>query len=206
MAKVYPVDEALIERTAQWLLAQQQPDGTWADSGYSGLAGRCWAATAYITWALIEAGYEDTPEVAQAIDLHPRVRAAGRGRLQPGAGRQRPGRLRSRRLDDAGRARHAVRDARQDGDTVYWQMGDASFMGATGESGSLETTALAAYALMRAGAYPDAVSGALAYLIQGKDSWGTWSTTQATILSLKALLLASEQAGRPRARPRSGSA
>ena len=78
---------------------------------------------------------------------------------------------------------------------VYWQTGAASFMGATGESGSLETTALAAIALMRGNTHSDAVSGALAYLIQGKDSWGTWSTTQATILSLKALLLATEQAG-----------
>jgi hypothetical protein len=68
-------------------------------------------------------------------------------------------------------------------------------MGATGESGSLETTALAAIALMRANAHSDAISGALVYLIQGKDSWGTWSTTQATILSLKALLLAHEQTG-----------
>ena len=82
-----------------------------------------------------------------------------------------------------------------EGDTVYWPMADASFMGATGESGSLETTALAAYAFMRATAHPQAVSGALAYLVQGKDAWGTWGTTQATILSLKALLLATEQVG-----------
>jgi uncharacterized protein YfaS (alpha-2-macroglobulin family) len=68
-------------------------------------------------------------------------------------------------------------------------------MGATGESGGLETTALAASALMKANAHSEAVRGSLAYLIQGKDSWGTWSTTQATILSLKALLMASERAG-----------
>jgi hypothetical protein len=40
------------------------------------------------------------------------------------------------------------------------------------------------------------VSGALGYLVQAKDSWGTWQTTQATILSLKAMLLATQQAGR----------
>lgn len=79
---------------------------------------------------------------------------------------------------------------------VYWQAGSASFMGGSGESGSLETTALAAIALMRADAHADAVSGALTYLVQGKDSWGTWQTTQATILSLKALLTAAEQGGR----------
>jgi hypothetical protein len=36
MAKVYPVDPALIQRTRQWLLAQQKPDGTWA-AAYGGL-------------------------------------------------------------------------------------------------------------------------------------------------------------------------
>jgi hypothetical protein len=48
---------------------------------------------------------------------------------------------------------------------------------------------------MRGEAHPDAVSGALATLVQGKDSWGTWQTTQATILSLKALLLSTEKGG-----------
>ena len=69
MAKVYPVDPDLIERTAHWLLAQQQGDGTWLEQGYS----EHWQVqtklptTAYITWALVEAGYGNTPEVGRAI-------------------------------------------------------------------------------------------------------------------------------------------
>ena len=197
MAEVYPVDPALIERTAEWLLNQQQPDGTWADQGYS----EHWhidskvPTTAYIAWALIEAGYEDTSQVGQAIayirefalqeeDAYSLALVANAlAAYDPGDSMTRAvlDRLYEMRVEE--------------GDIVYWQTGVASFMGATGESGSLETTALATYAFMRADAYPDAVSGALAYLIQGKDSWGTWQTTQATILSLKALLLASEQAG-----------
>ena len=31
MAEVYPVDPALIERTAQWLLDRQEANGTWTD-------------------------------------------------------------------------------------------------------------------------------------------------------------------------------
>ena len=69
MAQVYPVDEALIERTAQWLLDQQQSDGTWSDSGQSEHWRISSAAptTAYIAWALIEAGFEDTQGVGRAI-------------------------------------------------------------------------------------------------------------------------------------------
>jgi hypothetical protein len=197
MAKVYPVDPALIDRTAQWLLDQQEAGGTWTDQGYS----EHWRidskapTTAFIAWALIEAGYEDTSQVGQAISY-----------LREFALQQ----------DDAYSLAlvanalaaydpdHSMTQAAVDrlyemrveeGDVVFWQADLPSFMGATGDSGSVEATALAAIALMRAGAHSDAVSGALAYLIQGKDSWGTWSTTQATILSLKAMLLASAQTG-----------
>jgi hypothetical protein len=197
MAKVYPVDPALIERTAEWLLSQQQPDGTWADQGYS----EHWhidskvPTTAYIAWALIEAGYEDTSQVGQAIAYIREFAlqeedAYSLALVANALAAYAPGDSMTRAVLDR------LYEMRvEEGDIVYWQTGVASFMGATGESGSLETTALVAYAFMRADAYSDAVSGALAYLIQGKDSWGTWQTTQATILSLKALLLASEQAG-----------
>ena len=66
MAKVYPVDGAVIERAAQWLLRQQQPDGTWQVSDRRAGQGAM-GATAYAAWALIQAGYEDTSEVGEAI-------------------------------------------------------------------------------------------------------------------------------------------
>jgi uncharacterized protein YfaS (alpha-2-macroglobulin family) len=197
MAKVYPVDPALIQRTAQWLMDQQDPDGTWSDRGYS----EHWQidsevpTTAYITWALAEAGYEDTPQVGAAISYLrefglQQEDAYGLALVANALAAYDPEHSMTRAVVDRLYEMRVL-----EGDVTYWQADLPSFMGATDESGSLETTALAAIALMRAGAYPDAVSGALAYLIQGKDSWGTWSTTQATILSLKALLLASEQTG-----------
>jgi hypothetical protein len=197
MAQVYPVDEALIQRTAQWLLAQQQPDGAWADQGYSEhwQIGSQTPATAYIAWALIEAGYADTPQVGQAIayirEFASQEQDAYALALVANAlAAYAPADSTTRAVVD----RLYEMRVQQD-EVVYWQAGAASFMGATGESGSLETTALAAIALMKTDAYPDAVTGALAYLVQGKDSWGTWYTTQATILSLKALLLSTERAG-----------
>jgi len=197
MAQVYPVDEALIERTAQWLLAQQAPDGTWVDQAYS----EHWhidskvPTTAYIAWSLIEAGYKDTPQVAQAIAY---IRESALQQEDAYSLALVANALAAYDPDDS--MTRAVLDRLyemrvEEGDAVYWQTGAASFMGATGESGSLETTALAAIAFMHGNAHQDTVSGAIAYLIQGKDSWGTWQTTQATILSLKALLLSTEQAG-----------
>jgi len=197
MAQVYPVDPALIDRTAQWLLDRQEGDGTWTDQGYSEhwLIDSEVPTTAFITWSLIEAGYEDTSQVGQAISY---LREFGLQQEDAYSLALVANALAAYDPDDS--MTRAVVDRLyqmrvEEGDIVYWQADLPSFMGATGESGSVETTALAAIALMRAGAYPDAVSGALAYLIQGKDSWGTWSTTQATILSLKAMLLANQQTG-----------
>lgn len=197
MARVYPVDPDLIDRTARWLLAQQQPAGTWLEQGYS----EHWQVdsqlptTAYITWALIQAGYKDTPEVERAIAF---IREfAGQEEDAYGLALVANALAAYNPNDSATRAvlEKLVRLRIEDGDVVYWQNDRASFMGATGASGSVETTALAATALMRARLYPEVVSGAMAALIQSKDSWGTWSTTQATILSLKAMLLAAETAG-----------
>jgi len=144
---------------------------------------------------LIEAGYEDTQEVQRALAY-----------IREFAGQEEDAyslALAASALsaaDPDGSATRAILEKLhqlriEEGETVYWQNSQPSFMGSTGDSGSIETTALAAAAFMRAGVYPEAVSGALAYLIQGKDSWGTWQSTQATILSLKALLLATEGSG-----------
>jgi hypothetical protein len=198
MARVYPVDQAVIDRTAQWLLSQQGPDGTWGDKGYS----EHWQiearvpTTAYIAWALIGAGYQDQPQVQKAIayirEFAPQEKDAYNLALAANA-------LAAYDPDDG--STQAVLDRLYEqrvveGERVYWQTGTASYMGATGQSGSVETTALATIAMLRANVHPDATNGALSYLVQSKDSWGTWDTTQATILSLKALLLAAQAGGK----------
>ena len=61
-------------------------------------------------------------------------------------------------------------------------------MGSEGQTGSIETTALAALAFLRADTHPDLANAALTYLVRQKDSFGTWYSTQATVLSLKALI------------------
>jgi uncharacterized protein YfaS (alpha-2-macroglobulin family) len=197
MARVYPVDPEMIDRTARWLLAQQQPNGTWLEQGYS----EHWRVeaelptTAYITWALIEAGYKDTPEVARAIAY---LREFARQENDAYGLALVASALTAYDANEATTKAilQKLYDMRvEEGDAVYWENTNASFMGATGVSGSIETTAMAAAAFMRAGVHPDAVSGALASLIQSKDSWGTWNTTQATILALKTLLLATESTG-----------
>jgi uncharacterized protein YfaS (alpha-2-macroglobulin family) len=203
MAKVYPVDEAMIERTARWLVQQQADDGSWSSEDYR-VAGQQLATTAYVTWALAESDVADEAAVAKGItylkEHYTEVKdgyvsalvanALVAWDLSTGSGHGPGDSFTEKVLDDL------VSQAMEDNGAVYWQSGVESFMGAKSQMGSIETTAMAAYALLKGDAHPDVANKALTYLVRNKDSFGTWSTTQATILSLKALI-ESAKAGEP---------
>ena len=202
MARVHAVDQVLIDRAAQWLLAQQQDDGSWEndeglvhESSWQGLANERLPVTAYVTWSLIAAGYEDAPGTQAGLAYvqefwrdaeDPYTLALAANALVAG--------------DAAGSATQAALEklagmAVVEGNTATWSSSIATFMGATGQTGSIETTALAAYAFLRAEQHADLANQALTYLIQQKDSVGTWHSTQATVLTLKALLLSVTKGG-----------
>ncbi len=201
MAKVYPVDRAVIERTARWLLSQQGGDGSWGGQGSAGYM-ESWTTlrndklptTAYITWALTEAGYGQESGTQRALSylrthwseaddaytlsLVANALAAASDSTARSA------------LDKL--ASFAVREQ----DTAHWTARTQSFTGASGNVADLETTALATQALLRGKSNQSTAQAALRYLTRAKDSFGTWQSTQATILSLKAFL-ASLDMGRP---------
>jgi hypothetical protein len=84
-----------------------------------------------------------------------------------------------------------------DGDTVYWQGQGESTTYGSGDVMTIETTALAAYAMLRAGVYSEDMGGAASFLVGQKDSFGNWHTTQATILTLRFMLAMVEMASQP---------
>ena len=194
MSQVFPVDEALIERTARWLLRQQNADGSWSTPDYRA-GGSDLGTTAYVVWALASAGYDDTAEVGKGVSYLKEFRS----QAQTGYVLALVANALASAAPDDPIAEQVIDDlaaqAREDNGAAYWEAGAKSFMGGGGKSGNIETTALAAYALLTADAHPDVVNRALTYLVRAKDSFGTWQTTQATILSLRALLRSVEKAG-----------
>jgi hypothetical protein len=76
------------------------------------------------------------------------------------------------------------------GDQVWWELaaGRRTTFYGSGRGGSVEATALAALALLRSGHASGDAARALAWLARQKDARGTWHSTQATVLALKALL------------------
>jgi uncharacterized protein YfaS (alpha-2-macroglobulin family) len=198
MSKVHDVDPRLILRTQQWLAGQQQPDGSWKpDTSFinEGATDRynsdVLRITAYIAWSLENTAYQGL-EVERAIEFvekHVSTKtdsytlavianfAADHGK-------------------DREFTQHAVQlllDARTDkGEQVWWSAEETGVYG-TGESASVETTGLAVQALLRAGERSGVARKALTYLVSKKDASGTWGTTQATIMALRALLTATEK-------------
>src|SRR5215469_6597862 len=197
MAQVYDVDPRVIERTASWLAAQQKEDGSWSpDTEFinEGATNRfntdALRITAYIAWALQTTGFK-----GEAID---KARAYIESHL---SGTEDAYTLavvanfavngdRKSTLTD--RAMELLRDAAVHKDSFAWWTATETGVYGSGESAAVETTGLAVQAMMKAGASPELVRKALAWIASRKSGQGNWGTTQATIMALRALVQASE--------------
>jgi len=198
MSQVHDVDPKLILRTQEWLAAQQQPDGSWKpDTSFinEGATNRynsdVLRITAYIAWSLKNTGYQG-PAVETArhyIEKHISAKLdtytlAVLANFAADYGKDR---------DFTREAMELLLNARTEkGDQVWWNADETSVY-ATGTSASVETTGLAVQALLKWGQSSGTARKALSYLASKKDASGTWGTTQATIMALRALLLATEK-------------
>ncbi len=207
MSRVHEVDLNVISRTQHWLAGLQQKDGTWErDQGgiAEGIINRqtdTLRVTAYIAWALAESGYPgDSVERALGyLDKHwreakdPYALAVIANAYLSGGGMADLGHT---YLTDTTREVLAelAKMATVEDNIAYWKSAGPTFTSAQDGSADLETTALATYALVKSGRNVDLTNKAITYLIQSKDSFGTWQTTQATVWSLKALLLSLRKA------------
>jgi uncharacterized protein YfaS (alpha-2-macroglobulin family) len=198
MSHVHDVDPRLIERTQQWLASQQQPDGSWKpDANFinEGATNRyntdVLRITAYIGWSLVNTGdkgpsMEKAKQyVAQHLGGKPdayTMAVAANFAAEYGKDRE-----------FTRQAMHLLLDTRTEKDDQAWWTADETGVFATGASASVETTGLAVQALLKWGEASGTASKALRYIASKKDAAGTWGTTQATIMALRALLLSTEK-------------
>src|SRR5438132_121040 len=196
MAKVYPIDRGVIDRTQQWLMKQREADGTWSNIGathsetISRMGNPKLLLTSYVVWSLVDSGLR-TPDLDKSIDY---IR---------------------KHVDDAGNNAYilalvanalAAWDAKDDSTLTALRKLDKlkaqkpewraccfptegqSLSYARGDSLTVETTALAVMAMLKTGQFTNSVNQGLAYLVKSRGSDGTWGSTSATILALKALV------------------
>jgi uncharacterized protein YfaS (alpha-2-macroglobulin family) len=198
MSRVHNVDPEILERTAAWLLAQQKEDGSWDNDrgflhepGWQGATGRL-PSTAYILWALADAGTTQEESIQQARRFLLQHQAETDSPYVLGlianalvaTDLHRGGALSA--ATETTLDRLAAR-AHREGEAAYWESDAATYMGSRGRTADVVTTALATHAFLRAERHPDLASAGLTALIQRKDSYGTWYSTEATVMALKAL-------------------
>ena len=200
MSRVYDIDPALVQRAAEWLLSQQAADGSWEndrglvhENTWSSLGDDRLPVTAYIAWSLVEAGYGDESRTKAGIAYvrENSSKAEDTYVLALVANALVAADLKSSEKVTPGTEAVLDRLAQlgvMEGSGASWRSGVATFMGSEGQTGSIETTALAALAFLRSNTHADLGNAALIYLVQQKDNFGTWYSTQATVLALKALI------------------
>src|SRR5260370_36383864 len=83
MAKVYPIDRGVIDRTQAWLMKQRDKDGTWSNIGathsetIAGMGNPKLLLTSYVTWSLLESGLPKA-QLKQPVDyLRANLKDAG---------------------------------------------------------------------------------------------------------------------------------
>jgi len=196
MAKVYPVDHGVIDRTQAWLMKQMDKDGTWSNVGathgetIASMGNPKLLLTSYVAWSLLESGAPKAQMQKSIEYIRGHVNDAGENAYI---------------LALAANALAAF-DAKDDSTLHLLQRLDAlrkdlpewkaahfpgkgtSLTYARGDGITIEATALTALAMAKTGQFTNSLNKALTYLIKAKQGNGTWGSTQATILSLKALL------------------
>ena len=198
MSRVHDVDARLIERTQQWLAAQQQPDGSWKpDANFinEGATNRynndVLRITAYLGWSLENTGHKgpavDKAKEYVATHLNGKIDAytlAVAANFAAEYGKDR---------EFTRQAMHMLLAVRTEKDEQAWWTAEETGVYGTGASAAVETTGLAVQALLKWGEASATASKALRYIAAKKDAEGTWGTTQATIMALRALLLSTEK-------------
>lgn len=206
MGQVYPVDEAIVRRTQEWLLRQQKDDGSWPpdeehlhQEAWSRLQNSRLLPTAYITWALAATAEESAGARRgwEYVRSHWKE-ASGPYQLSVVCNALAAGDALFRRgdLDDATieALDKLVAMAKREDEKMWWEGEMTGITHSSGRGADLEATGFAALALIASGRYAAEVTQVLNYLVEAKDPAGTWHSTQATMLALKALLMAQKGA------------
>ena len=190
MAEVHNIDPKILERASKWLNSRQKSDGSWRPvrqtHTWHQVSGKL-VTTAYIAWAMAESG-RFTPELDRAL---------GYVRNNISSTKQ------NYTLALAANALLAVNKNDPLGINLVDQLEsqfvhedrlahleseDSGAMYSAGNCLAIETTALASMAMLKCSRHPETLKQALGWLSQEKDQFGTWYSTQATILAMKALL------------------
>ncbi|HTM21495.1 MAG TPA: MG2 domain-containing protein [Kofleriaceae bacterium] len=197
MTRVFDdVDKTMVVRTASWLKSRRTGGGGYRrnERALDSFGSASPEVTdAYITWALAEAGEKEID-----AELGQQARAA-QATKDPYVMALATGALLDRERGSE-RTRAAVaRLAGMQGDDGSFPGADHSITRSGGVALQLETTSLAALALMKAVGYQPQVRKAIEWINANRAGTGGFGSTQSTVLSLKALAAYAQASRRTKA-------
>jgi uncharacterized protein YfaS (alpha-2-macroglobulin family) len=196
MAKVQTVDDAMVARTRTWLLGQQNADGSWKGdkSEFFTFHTSLVRNTAFVVWALASSGYTG-PELARGLAYVKQnltsetLDAYSLGIMANAFVMAAPTDATTSQVINM-----LLALQKEEGNKVSWDSGGTQtcFYGG-GNDAAISATALAVHALLLNGGNKETVDKALAFLAGSRDSQGNFGSTQGTIWTLRALLLAASK-------------
>lgn len=196
MAKVYPIDRGIIDRTQAFLMRKMDKDGTWSNIGathgetIASMGNPKLLLTSYVTWSLLDSGF-DRKQLAKSIEFIRDSVKQGEGSayiLALAANALAAYDAKDDSTLEAVRKLDKLRHEVPEWKAIDFPAKGMSLTYAHGNGQTVETTALAALAMLRTGQFNNSVNQALTYLVKSKHGNGTWGSAQATILALKALI------------------
>ena len=198
VSTVYEVDENVITRMKEYIFKNQKSNGSFKindESSYfsTHTVSNCdeFTLNAYITWTLSETFPEDSRlnksveyienNLDKAKDDYTLALIAN---IFANTNNKNTQKVLNKLLDNVKKA----------DDKCYFESETCDYWGSRGKTQNIQTTALTSLALSKEGAEAKTNKALVDYIISARDPNGTWNSTQATILSLKALVGYSEKA------------
>lgn len=188
LQSVYEIDEQVTKNMADYLFSEQKINGTFdIGSTYIGDASSDddLAMNAYIIWALSEACPDDS-RLQTSIDYL-------EGKIDKATDNYTLALMANAFANVNSKSAKTVisklmEDVQEDNEGgAYISSGIRDYWGSYGRYQDVQTTALASMALTKEKVHTATNNAFLAHIIKNKDAYGTWSTTQSTILALKAI-------------------
>jgi hypothetical protein len=196
MAKVYPIDRGIIDRTQRWLLTQQNADGTWDKIGATHgetierMGDPKLLLTSYVAWTLLDSGLR-VPQLEKSITyIREHINDARDNTyvLALAANALASWDAKDDSTLEVLKKLEGLKKDKPEWKAVSFPATGVSLSYSHGDGATVEATALTVLAMLKTGQFTNSANQALLYLVKCKDGSGTWGSTQATILALKALV------------------
>lgn len=187
LSKVYEVDNSVIQKMTNFLYGKQNSNGAFTITG-SHIGGANsreeLSLNAYITWALSECNSKDD-RLKKSIEYLKSKLNDIDDNYTLALIANTLANVKDKELNNV--LKRLISNINTDGNNAYIKSNIMDYYGSRYDTQTVQTVALTSMALSKASYNPETNKLLINYLISKKDTRGTWYSTQATILALKAL-------------------